>query len=186
MSAIATTDQANGVFTLVNDTTNNGTLTIASSNPLKVGTYNMVLVGKTADEAAPVTDSGIYTSTSLPFTVTITNNCVTSAVTTFVPADVGTSATNTTVYNINSAQQTYTFTTWTAPFSYCGTFNYSISSTNSSVTPGLTGSLAGVFTFDTATRTFTVHTNDITKASIYAITITGTMSGAKDNLSGNN
>jgi hypothetical protein len=60
-------------------------------------TYALTLVGKTADEA----NNGIYTSTSLDFTVTITNLCQGSTVTTTIPPVGGSTTANTTVYNIN-------------------------------------------------------------------------------------
>ena len=137
-------------------TISSNVLQITQPSAGDVNTYNLQVVGEV---------SGYHTSTGITFSVTLTNKCTTDTITTNVPADQ--------TYTLSSSASTFSFSAWTIPESYCGTFSYASAVTSPASPP--TSWLTHPHASDD--KNFQVQSTTISDAQVYTVTITGTLSG---------
>lgn len=97
---------------------------------------------------------GAYTTSNVTFTLTITNNCLTTTIT---PSTISSKS-----YVLAATTLTISFTAWTTPYTYCTSFTYSGSLTSPTV-----GSLPSFIAFSSASKTLTVYTTTHSDAGTY-------------------
>jgi 3-polyprenyl-4-hydroxybenzoate decarboxylase len=108
---------------------------------------------------------GSYGSSSISFTLTVTNPCLS--------VTLSTTAVGSQTYTIGDSLETITFDAFTASVSgsLCGTITYAATETSPTA-----GSLPGFITYPyTTDYEFSVYSTDITQANTYTIEITGTL-----------
>lgn len=105
------TDNSNVVVTPSYLTLGTNKLTISASSISDVGTYNYKLVGS-------IGTNPVYKSTSVSFSITITNQCASVTITSFPFTDV--------TYDITETTPSIITLTWTPSLSTCGSITYQL------------------------------------------------------------
>jgi len=136
------------------------TITISTSNHLKVGSHVLKVSGTISPYTGAVA--------SRTFTVTVTDDCHLATIT---PVAV-----TSPIYYSGNATLSYTITDWSIDKSYCGSLTYT-ASLNGTQLPVLADA-SNILGFDATTMTMTVYNTDLAVTGDYIMELRATMSNA--------